>query len=642
MTRARVLLRRALLGAAALLAAALVWALLALLAVADDLQSAEQALGAAAAARDLPTLTEHLDEAQGSLTRADDGLSTAGPVVASWLPVVGRTPYAARGTVRAALAATTGALDVLHAAGTDGELVRDGRVDLVRLDRLSQALTAAARRTQDPVADLEDASTSLVPGRVARGVQQARARLHDLPERLAAAAGVAHAAQRLLGADEPRRLLFVLENNAELRGTGGLVSVFSQVTAQDGRLAFGAFTDVDSVAVDRTLAQPVPAPEDYVSLWGPFKANTTLWKNVNMSPDVPTSSGVLASLAERSLGARPDAIVWLDVRTIAAVIGATGDATLPDGTVLTEQSTVPALLSQAYASTADNERDQGLRRLRLRAAADVVVQRLTSGTPTPGLLVPALARAAAGRHLALWADRADEQAALRRAGLAGALDGDDDVDLVSPAVNNFGDGMSFGNKLDFYSRRQVTVQVTLSPDEAVVEQELALRNTAPDSGLPTYVAGRARPGTTNNHIAIALPERARDVELVREQQDLGARQQPQARHAVVVDGASLAPGTTATWRLRYRLPLEDADYALRLVPQPLAVDAGLLVRVEPAEGTHLVPGPGTPELDGSGAVVLSGPFDRVRHLRVHASRGSLPERVVDRLRRFWNEPVPLP
>jgi hypothetical protein len=66
------------------------------------------------------------------------------------------------------------------------------------------------------------------------------------------------------------------------------------------------------------------------------------------------------------------------------------------------------------------------------------------------------------------------------------------------------------------------------------------------------------------------------------------------------------------------------------------------VTVTADAGTRLEPGPGTPALDASGALTLSGPFERVRELSLRTHRDSLPSRALDRLKRFWNEPVTLP
>jgi hypothetical protein len=487
---------------------------------------------------------------------------------------------------------------------------------------------------------LREVRTTFVPGRVGRGVEDAREHLDDVPERLTSAADALDALAGLTGAHGPRRLLVALENNAELRGTGGIVTVFAEATARDGTVQLGRFRDVDDVAALASSARRVPAPADYHRLWGPYLADSTLWKNVNMSPDVATSSKVLAEIARATLGTAPDAIVWLDVRTLADIIGATSPARLPDGTVLTKSTTVRALLSGAYTKAVDTKDGQAARRARLRAAADAVAGRILRGDPDATRLSLALSGAARGRHLALWSAQPDEQRALVAAGLAGEVRADRDGpggDIVSVAVQNFGGGDRNGNKLDYYARRLVSVKVRLTEDTAEVEQEISLRNTAPPRGLPVYVSGRVSPGTSNNFVTLAVPAEAELQSFTRGGTAVRTEVLPEGDHRVVTDAVSLPPGTTTTWRLRYRLKLfSSGTYTLRAVPQPLAVDAGLHIEIT-GDGVHLATPAGR-----RGDIQVSEAFDEQRTVVAVRARDSALRRAVDAVRRFWNEPVRLP
>ena len=248
----------------------------------------------------------------------------------------------------------------------------------------------------------------------------------------------------------------------------------------------------------------------------------------------------------------------------------------------------------------------------------------------------ALAAAASGRHLAVWSARPEEQAAWEAAGVAGVVKAGDG-DLASVAVQNLGGGQGQGNKLDYYSRRLLTLRVRLERTEVVVEQELALRNTAPRTGLPAYVAGLDEPGTTNNYLTFAAPVGARITEFTRGGSPAPTSVVPEGDHRVLTDLVSLAPGTTATWRLTYRMPLRDDAYRLTVVPQPLAVDAGLSVSITAGPGMALS---GPDVVDGR--VEQSGPWTSVVRLGVTARHPGRWDRAVDRVRRFWNEPVRLP
>ena len=630
-------LRRALAIVLVLLAVLLVWTAIAMLSVRDDLEDARSELTTVTdGGGDVDATRARLRDAADGLRRAEGRLSAPGPLIVSRLPLLGRTPRAALVTSRAALAAVEAGQRVLDVTTDGTPLVADGRLDPTALADVAATLRRAAGDLRRPVRDLDELDTGLTPSVISNGVFDAREQLVGLPTSLAQAGDALDALAQITGRDGPQRLLVVMENNAELRGTGGLVSVFAEATASDGRLRVDRFRDVEDVAERAERARRVPAPPDYRALWGRYLADTTLWKNTNMSPDIPTSSAVLAEVAQTSLGRKPDAIVWLDVRAVAAILGATSPATLPDGTVLTEESTVRELLSEAYRDVGDNAKDQAVRRARLRAAADAVTDRLLRGSPDASRLSVALAAAARGRHLALWSADDARQQALRAAGLAGEVAAEGG-DLVSAVTQNFGGGDRQGNKLDYYARRSVKVDVRLTRTAAEVVQEVVLRNTAPNAGLPTYVAGGATPGVSNNFLTVAVPERAQVRSFTRGGQPVSTATQPERDHRVLTDAVSLPAGTAVTWQVRYTLPLDDASYDLHLLPQPLAFDADLDVRIRAARGLVLRADEGRP-----GEVRLTGAFEDRQTVSLRVERPSWPRRVVDRVKRFWNEPVPSP
>lgn len=607
------------------------WTAVELLQVRDELTDARELLETAADAAEPGQALPELTRAQALLSGADARLGRPGPVVIGALPIVGRTVDAVRATAAAGEAAVTGGIGVLEAV--PDSLLVGGRLDLQGTRQVESAVRAAAERTHDPVARLSGTELTAVPGALSDAVREAQDRLEEVPRTLLRVADGLAAVQGVLGAEGDRRLLIVLQNNAELRATGGLVSVFTQATTSNGELRLEQFQEVEAVADRVEQARRVPAPQDFRDLYGPYKADTTLWKNVNMSADVPTSSSVLANVAAATLPVQPDVIVWVDVPAIAALLRATGPVGLPDGSELTADNVVRRLLSEAYADADEQALGQDRRQDELRAAADAALGQLLDpqGKLSATRLARELADAAAGRHLTVWSADAQEQAQLEAARLAGRVRADGG-DLSSFTVHNLGGGSDQGNKIDYYGRRQVSVRVEIAPDHAVVEQELAVRNTAPEQGLPSYVAGLDEPGTANALVTLAAPSDAVIEVVQRDDQNLVLTPQPLLDHVVLQDVVSIPPGQTVTWRMRYRLPIEAGRYSARLLPQPLPVDAGLLLEVRAVAGR---------ELSGD-SPSRSGPFDRVIRLDVALERRSTWTRVVDAVRRFWNEPVRLP
>ncbi|TBR16471.1 MAG: DUF4012 domain-containing protein, partial [Chitinophagaceae bacterium] len=225
-----------------------VWTAVAMVTVRDELARARDALEAARDASSTADAQVRLTDAESELRVATGRLDQPGPAVAARLPVVGRTVAAVRRTATAALSVTEGGRRVLSAVDGGGPLLADGRMDTERLLAVQQELERAAARTEGPVAALLDQPLGLVPGLVADPVRGAQRELDGMPDDLASAAAGLRGVRDVLGAERAQTLLILLENNAELRGTGGIVTVFARATVRDGKLDVRAFEDVEDVA----------------------------------------------------------------------------------------------------------------------------------------------------------------------------------------------------------------------------------------------------------------------------------------------------------------------------------------------------------------------------------------------------------
>jgi hypothetical protein len=184
--------------------------------------------------------------------------------------------------------------------------------------------------------ELRGVRTEWTPRQVRTAVREADRELTQVVDLLDAGASGRTLRPGLLGESGPRSLLVALGNNAELRGTGGYVSTFATGRVEAGRLDLRPFQDVDSVRDEPASARVVPAPPEYVEDYGPFRADTTLFREWTMSPDVPDAASVGAAAAGALLGQAPDIVLLLDVPRLTGIVGwLAPDVTLPDG------STVP-------------------------------------------------------------------------------------------------------------------------------------------------------------------------------------------------------------------------------------------------------------------------------------------------------------
>lgn len=127
----------------------------------------------------------------------------------------------------------------------------------------------------------------------------------------------AMALPELLGALGPRTYLVLIQNDDELRPTGGFISGVARVVLDKGRVVELAFED--SYAVD-DLSHPYPEPPR--PLREIMGAEMWVFRDANWSPDFPTSAQVALGLY-RFYDARPvDGVIALDQQALRLLVAA--------------------------------------------------------------------------------------------------------------------------------------------------------------------------------------------------------------------------------------------------------------------------------------------------------------------------------
>lgn len=260
--------------------------------------------------------------------------------VAENLPLMGPPLRSARGLSVAADEIATGVLPDavrLHQMLASGPMVHHGRVDLRRLSAATDLLGNARRQLTGIETSLNGLPGSTVVGRL----DMERQRLSDRVARLSASVSEAEATTRLLmpllGASEPRSYFLALQNNAEARGTGGLVGTFGILTADRGRITLHDFASDDTLP--RTTTPVANFGPEFDRRYGAAESTQGL-ANSNLSAHFPYAAQIWVGLWERHTGQRLDGAIATDPVGLARVLKATGPVRLPDGKQLTAENTV--------------------------------------------------------------------------------------------------------------------------------------------------------------------------------------------------------------------------------------------------------------------------------------------------------------
>ncbi|MGI9119544.1 MAG: DUF4012 domain-containing protein, partial [Acidimicrobiales bacterium] len=349
--------RLACLGAIAVFGIVVIPATLALVTartdVLDGAVTAEQGLTAARSG-EVEAAGAAFARAQASFTTAQDRLE--GPLVSLGLavPVLGPNLSAARtlSSVGAELAGTGGAVAT---SAPKGLAVTGGAAPLDEIRRLAPGLSEAAtilRRAVTAAGGL-DRSYLLPP---------LREKLASFDDRLGKAADDAEVASQaatvlpgILGGDGPRRYFLAVQNNAELRGTGGFIGNYGELVAEDGRLRLERIGRVAELNKGGPPVKNLDAPPDYLARYTRFDVAST-WQSVNLSPDLPSVGRVIAGLYPQSGGGPIDGVIVIDPVGLAGILSLTGAVDVePWPEPITAKNVADVTLNQSYIDFDDND-----------------------------------------------------------------------------------------------------------------------------------------------------------------------------------------------------------------------------------------------------------------------------------------------
>ncbi len=211
-------------------------------------------------------------------------------------------------------------------AQAQGDRLRDadGRINLpavaaldAPLEKMSAALDGAAKQV-----DQLDPDKLIGPlGDVTRNVQD---QLDALAATARGGATVTRLVPPMLGQDGPRQYLLVVQNNAEIRSTGGLPGSLQILKADNGKLTLAEQRSVDDFDV---LTQPaLPLTEEEQALYGDNLGENI--RDTNLTPDFPRAAALMSALHTRSFGTDVDGVIAVDPVVLASVLKATGPVTV--------------------------------------------------------------------------------------------------------------------------------------------------------------------------------------------------------------------------------------------------------------------------------------------------------------------------
>ena len=458
---------------------------------ARDLERARDNFGQAELhlrAAELSEGTRTLDQGVAASERAASRLNRTPVVALRRLPVLGANLRAATVLAEGGRDVGGAAVELLEVAQvivSDERSQQLGELSVTYLRELSPPLNTLVDELETATERISGLPTQGLIGRVAAARERYLELVEPQLDRAVVAAELVQVLPAFLGADETRRYLIAAVAPSEARGSVGLMGSWSVLTADQGRLDFAPFLDVEEL---EPAVVDVQAPHpDIAERYASFGALRS-WRNANMTPDFPSAAQVYLSLWERTGRPALDGVILADPVVFERLVARGGPIEVPGVTTMHADEVVRFVGVEAYAAFETPEE----RKLVLGAVATAAFEEAfaileDNDLPASFEMLAALAE---GGHLLVYSTDPQVQPVFERAGVGGELTPGAGESLTM-AVNNVA-----ANKVDFFTERRFEHVVELLDDGRTAASLTAqFTNQAPTEDYPRYVLGPWVDGT---------------------------------------------------------------------------------------------------------------------------------------------------
>jgi hypothetical protein len=562
-------------------------------------QGKDSAVRGLNAARDGDTITAQgaFDTAAREFRAAADKLGSPTVTPSLGVPFVAANVHAARTLAEIGTDLATTGESLAVAINPDSLDVIDGRLPIEEVAKIRPKLAAGAGALEDALVRVQGVrDDAYVVGPVHDAVVKLERQLARAAKEARHADDASKLAGALFGGAGTRHYLLIVTNNAESRATGGFTGSYSIITAENGKLTVGDIIRTGEWnAALRALPRVVwKAPRDYIRRYAPFHPETTL-QNVNLSPDFPSITQVLLSLAPQAGVGPVDGVMSVDPAGLAALLQLTGPVTVADWPEpISADNVISITMRDAYAKYPD---DTGDRVNLLSEVAKAAVDQATSGNlGKPSRIAKALGAAAHAGHIILGFAQPREQALAEELGVAMHMT-KAPSDGIALTTSNAG-----GNKIDYYMQRDVDYRVTLTPNDdrteaiAKAQFETTLTNTAPSTGLPQIVIGpfdqRFVAGQSRNLVSLYSPLQFVDTGVDGNFQVVAPDREQHHNVVSVYADVFARSSKKVDANLQGKLALHGGWYSLQVRHQPTINPDRVHVSVDVPEGWKIDKAPG--------------------------------------------------
>lgn len=269
---------------------------------------------------------------------------------------------------------------------------------------------------------------------------------------------------KLLGDRYMHRYLILLQNDTEVRPTGGFIGSYILVDVNDGRITRMDFHDV--YEADGQLQEDIPAPED-------ISAITKTWRlrDSNYSPDFALSAEKAAWFLQKEKGPSVDTIIAINQQTIAELLGVTGPLSIPELSAPLSKDNFQQVISYIIESKLHGKQDP---KMILRSIIPAFQQKLLAQKNNWPNVMKSILKSVQQKDLLFYSRDEEIQKFFEESGMAGRIQNtntNEDFSLVTAISIG-------GNKSDRYIEQNINHTAFIDKNGIITDQvEITRKHT---------------------------------------------------------------------------------------------------------------------------------------------------------------------
>ena len=511
---------------------------------------------------------ENIKKALALFSKANGELSEIGPITQTLLRLspsryaqfeTGKHILRAGELISRALLPITSSLEALKTHGDD-PLTN-------RLLVFQKAIQESLPLMTEANIELRGVKQELLPANYRKEFRMIQGTLGDLEADMRTADPLFKILYEILGGTIDKRYLVILQNNTEMRATGGFIGSFALLDMSRGEIKQIRFPHGGSYDLQGYLKVAVEPPT-------PLKILRTKWEfqDANWFPDFPASARKLAWFYEKSGGSTVDGVIALDTQILIDLLKLTGPITVPsfnktisaDNAILTIQTEVEI----------NYDRQINEPKRFLGAVIEEIIKKIKTDPSTELPVLSILQNNLSTRHLQLMSFHKEEQQSIIDHDWGGALKNNPGGDYLAIINSNIG-----GQKTDGVIEQKARLLTSIQNDGTVVNTLTIARE---HKGIPgetfygvaniDYVRVLVPKGSTfinttgfsypeENMVKISEEHYAADKDLANEETNQktdeasGTIINEQFDKTAFANWIITKPGETSVATITYRLPL---------------------------------------------------------------------------------------